>query len=69
MKEYRAEIVMTVNFYVSEEMIENYTEMCGDKEEALKQLALEHLDTEGSYPRGFNFLVCLDTDEEYEVNE
>jgi hypothetical protein len=59
MKEYRAEVVMTVNFTAED----------GLDVDDLKQLALEHLDEEQSYPRGFNFLVCLDTDDEYDVGE
>jgi hypothetical protein len=57
--EYRAEIVMTVNFEADDEFV--------DDVDYLKQLSLAHLDDEQSYPRGFNFLVCLDNDKEYEV--
>ena len=59
MKEYRAEVVMTVNFDAED----------GLDVDDLKQIALEHLGEEQAYPRGFNFLVCMDTDEEYEVGE
>ena len=59
MKEYRAEIVMTVNFHAED----------GLDVDDLKQTALEHLCEEQSYPRGFNGLMCLDTGEEYEVGE
>jgi hypothetical protein len=57
MKEYRAEIVMTVNFEAPD----------GLDVDDLMDIALANLDEEQSYPRGFNFLVCLETGEDYEV--
>ena len=58
MKEYRAEIVMTVNFKTSDKTIEEHTSMFGgDKTEALKHLAIQNLSYgQDTYPRGFNFM-------------